>query len=521
MKRIFFVLLCVFLSIVLNAQWTSIINPSSYSTNAASIAMDSQGNVYSVGNVFISTVEKDNIIIVKYSNTGTVLWTVIYDNEGNTEKAAKAVLDSENNLIIVGTTSTPSNGEDILCLKYSPEGVLLKTYSFDGSASLNDRSVDVVIDENNNFYIGGISTSINQRNFILIKMNTELEKIWHKTHTLFYGADLRKIHYNQTTQQIAITGNYTDWENLYLASVVVYNSEGTKLYDKYYRTLENRSSLGFDVIIANDLSVYVCGYEANEETNVWDALLMKYNQDGDILWTKKVLSESLSAFFKSMLIDEAGNVFITGKNGTNAITAKYDTDGNQIWIKTHTCKFGFTINEAFESIKQSNDGNVFITVNNMPANGGGAMIVKYNINGEHQWTQYYNGSATGLDEPVGFCLDDNGNQFLLVNSRNSANYIDMTTIMFLNQSGQSSKLIDLENELCVYPNPANNHFCFNNVFCGNAIFKIYSADGRLIRQSVIQNDVEQLSLDGIPNGIYLVQFESENQNYSTKLSIQR
>ncbi|MDD2387093.1 MAG: T9SS type A sorting domain-containing protein [Bacteroidales bacterium] len=521
MKKIFFILLCSIFAIVMNAQWTSVINPSAYSTYGASIVMDNQGNIYSLGNVFVNTTEKENIIVVKYNNSGDTLWTRTYDNAGNSDKATKAAVDSENNLIIAGTTSTSANGDDVLCLKYSPNGELLNTFTFDGTAHLDDRAVDIVIDENNNYYIGGISTSTSQRNFILIKTNAELEKTWHKTHTLYYGADLRKIHYNQTNQQIAITGNYTDWEHYFLTALVVYNNEGTKIIDEYYRTLEERSSVGFDAIITNDLSVYVCGYEANEETNVNDALLMKYNQNGDVLWTKKVYSESIGAAFKSMIIDNAANVFITGKDGANAITAKYDTDGNQIWIESHTSKSSFSTNDTYESIKQSNDGSIFVTASNMPANGGGAMIIKYNESGQHQWTQYYNGSVTGLDEPVSFCLDENGNQFLLVNSRNSTNYINMVTVMFLNQSSQSSQISTKENNFCVYPNPANNYCYFNNIFSEDINLKIYSSEGKLIRQSVIKSDVEQFSLEGIPNGIYFIQFESGKQSYSTKLSVQK
>ena len=153
MKKIFFILLCSIFAIVVNAQWTSVINPSAYSTYGASIVMDNQGNIYSLGNVFVNTTEKENIIVVKYSNSGDTLWTRTYDNAGNSDKATKAAVDSENNLIIAGTTSTSANGDDVLCLKYSPNGELLNTFTFDGTAHLDDRAVDIVIDENNNYYI--------------------------------------------------------------------------------------------------------------------------------------------------------------------------------------------------------------------------------------------------------------------------------------------------------------------------------------------------------------------------------
>jgi hypothetical protein len=521
MKNIFLISFCIFLSFSVFAQWTSVINPSSYSTYGTDIILDNQGNIYSLGHVFVNSTEKEDVIIVKYTNTGTVLWTRIYGNSENSDKPSSAVIDADNNLIIVGTTTSSANGDDIMCLKYNSDGDLIKTYVFDGTAHLDDSGADIVIGESGNLYIGGTSRLVSQRAFVLIKTDSDLEEIWQKTYTLFYGADLRKIHFNSVTQNVAITGNYTDWENLYLTAVVVYDKDGEKIYDEYYRTLENRSSVAFDVIANNDNSIYVCGYEANEESNLWDALLLKYNSDGEVLWSKKVPAETLSAYFNSMIVDGSGNIYLNGMIGQHTITVKYDSEGNQSWLQTHTSKSGFSTVDTHESIKQSVDGDIFVTARNTAANGGGAMIVKYNNIGEHQWTQYYNGSTSQLDEPLSFCLDNSGNSYLIVNSRNSNYYFDMATVMFLNQSGQTSPLFGVNNNLNIYPNPAETHCVVENPNSINAILEIYSTDGKIVYKSEVGQGLNTISVQDLPSGMYFIQLKSDSELYSTKFLIQK
>ncbi|MDD3860546.1 MAG: T9SS type A sorting domain-containing protein, partial [Bacteroidales bacterium] len=414
-----------------------------------------------------------------------------------------------------------ANGNDILCLKYDVDGELTNTYVFDGTAHLDDSAVDILIGESGNIYIGGISRLVSQRAFVLIKTDSELEDIWQKTHTLYYGADLRKIHFNSTTQNIAITGNYTDWENLFLSAVVVYDKDGNKILDEYYRTLEDRSAVGFDVIANSDNSYYVCGYEANEETNLWDALLMKYDEAGEILWSKKVYAESSPAVFKSMITDNSGNIYITGMSGENAITVKYDLNGNQIWFQTHSSKLGFSTVDTHESIKQSIDGDIFITARNIPANGGGAMLVKYDGEGEHQWTQYYNGSATQLDEPLSFCLDDSGNSYMILNSRNASYYNDMLTVMFLNQDSQLSPMIKAKNDINVYPNPANSKFFIENPYEERKQIKIYSVEGKCVYQTVNSDEIICISVENLPAGLYFIELKNGNNSSCGKFVIEK
>ena len=521
MKKSILLFVSIFISVVIFAQWSSIINPSSYSTYGASIVIDNTGDIYSVGHVFVNSTNKEDIIIVKYNNSGSVLWTRTYDYAEDSDKAVKAIVDADNNLVIVATSSSSANGKNILGLKYTTTGDLVKTFVFDGTANLDDSAADIVMGENGNLYIGGTTRLVSQRAFVLIKVDSNLDQVWQKTHTLYYGADLRKLHFNQTNQNIAITGNYTDWENLYLTAIVVYDNEGIKIIDENYRTLENRSSVCFDVIANNDNSVYVCGYEANEDSNIWDALLMKYDANGDIIWSRKVNADGFPAYFKNMLIDDLGNIFVTGMNGENAIIAKFGSDGTQVWMQTHTSKSGFSTVDTYECIKQSSDGNIYVLARNTVANGGGAMIVKYNNVGEYQWTQFYNGSESQMDEPVNFCLDQNGSAFVIVNSRNSSYYFDMATLMLLNQDAQNVAQLSVNNSICVFPNPAINYFSIENPYTHDAKLEIYSAAGKLVFYSEISIGMSRILLDNFPVGIYFVKITTATEYASSKLIIKR
>lgn len=68
---------------------------------------------------------------------------------------------------------------------------------------------------------------------------------------------------------------------------------------------------------------------------------------------------------------------------------------------------------------------------------------------------------------------------------------------------------ELESGFIFYPNPANSTVRIEGIALDKAAYGVYSIDGQLLKQSVIEN--QQIDLAGMPNGILLVKIRSENQ----------
>ena len=503
------------------AQWTSVLNLTSSNTKGVFIAVDQQGNIYSAGNAFKNATEKDNYFLVKYSPTGDTLWTRNYNRSNENDQVAKIIVDKNNNVIVSGTSYSSTNAEDIVTLKYNSGGDLLDTNIFDGTNHLADKAVDIATDDDGNYYICGSSRLVAQTGYTLIKTNNNLERKWINTFTAYYGADPKSISFNQSSQQIAITGYLTDWENDYFIGTIVYDSSGTVIWENYFQQIEGFNAVGFDVHMNNDETVYVCGYETNASSNKWEAIPMKYNSSGDTLWTKKVSpGESSNSLFKSLITDNSGNIFVTGVKGDSVITAKYSSGGELVWLKQHAGKNSFSTEDTREIIKIDQNDDILVAARSYVSSGGGTMLIKYSPTGNHLWTKYYNGSPSEMDEPLTFDIDETSNAYVVINSRNSNFYFDMATVQFTPATNPTSiHKIPEKNLISIYPNPSQGIFYINEPINNTANYTIFSSDGRLVYSN--KTDKNRINIDHLPNGIYFLELKTENISKYSKLIIQK
>jgi hypothetical protein len=74
-----------------------------------------------------------------------------------------------------------------------------------------------------------------------------------------------------------------------------------------------------------------------------------------------------------------------------------------------------------------------------------------------------------------------------------------------------SEPIELVNEMqpIVYPNPGNGQFTIGGIN-QKSVIQVYNAIGQLVRNEVVQSDIEtlQINLNGEANGLYLIRIEN-------------
>ncbi|MBE9048656.1 SBBP repeat-containing protein, partial [Pleurocapsales cyanobacterium LEGE 10410] len=141
-----------------------------------------------------------------------------------------------------------------------------------------------------------------------------------------------------------------------------------------------------------------------------DIEISKYNSDGVLQWTQFLGTFSLDNSF-NLEVDDAGNVYLVGYTlddlggenagdltagsmpivSTDAWIAKYDTDGNQQWVK----QFGSNnYDEAF-AIVTDRDSNVYTsgwTLGDLGGENTGVYdvwVAKNDANGDQQWIDQF------------------------------------------------------------------------------------------------------------------------------------
>jgi hypothetical protein len=131
------------------------------------------GSVYLAG--FVGYGTPVDILTVKMSADGDTLWGRAYDGPGHGSDAANGIaVDNDGNAYVVGKIIGSGGSSDIVVLKYSPAGELLWDWIYDGSASGTDAPVGVLIDPDGNVCIGGYTRqSETSDDFTFIKLSPD------------------------------------------------------------------------------------------------------------------------------------------------------------------------------------------------------------------------------------------------------------------------------------------------------------------------------------------------------------
>jgi (2Fe-2S) ferredoxin len=178
-----------------------------------------------------------------------------------------------------------------------------------------------------------------------------------------------------------------------------------------------------DLIVDSIGNIYIAAYSyvtdaSNPALNSYDYLLLKYNSNGDLLWSKYYGGNAgYDDFPQSLKLDSSGNAYIAGYSwgvGTyaNYATVKYDANGNQMWAKRFSGGNGEILNE----VEVDAAGNVYVTGYSNRTSGGGSediVTIKYNAAGDQQWLNRYNSPTDDTDEGYGLEITATGDVLVL------------------------------------------------------------------------------------------------------------
>jgi len=243
---------------------------------ATSLAVDDAGNVYVTGYSYGSGTFED-YATVKYSSSGVQQWVARYNGPGNGDDIATSLaVDDAGNVYVTGTSDGSDTDYDYATIKYNSDGTELWVVRYDGPASGEEYASAIAIDDAGNVYVTGCSV-----------------------------------------------GSGTD--NDY--ATVKYSSAGTEQwvarYDGPINTYDNARAIAVD----DAGNVYVTGYSYGSGT-FEDYATIKYNSSGIEEWVARYDGPvSIYDWAYAMVVDDAGNVYVTGGGGGEYATVKYNSSG--------------------------------------------------------------------------------------------------------------------------------------------------------------------------------------------------
>ena len=410
-----------------------------YSTNT-----DDNGNVYITGSM-LGLNGFSNFCTIKYSQTGSMLWTKTYGSPGvGDDKAYAIIIDKDANVYVTGYSTVTGNIHNITTIKYNTSGTQkwASTYTSTGNSEANA----VIVDDKGNVYVCGFTTSpTGNINFITIKYNKDGNQQWANLYD--GGPHLDDKAYAivvDKTNNVYVTGYTTAVHSNHTSTdyiTIKYKPNGTQEWVASYNGTGNGDDKAYAITIDKFNNIYITG-SSTGSNNLTDCVTIKYNQNGDQRWLARYHGQGFGAGGNAITVDERTNIYVTGwinqSQGGNSdyLTIKYDSDGNQKWVKF----FNGTANndDIAKSITIDNQQNIYVTGSSKMNGPYGVFFhyatVKYNRSGTQQWAVTYTYNSYE-DDAYAIALDYHGNLIVTGASMSNPTNYDYATVQY-NSNGQ-------------------------------------------------------------------------------------
>jgi outer membrane protein assembly factor BamB len=331
---------------------------------AESMVVDSAGNAYTVGFTFVEVEQGlfvPRFLVVKYTPAGAREWVRTLATGSASAGASVAALDSEENLIVGGFAN---GSEDWMVLKYAPDGTLLWQRTYEANSWFLTEPADVAIDSSNAVYVTG-----------------------------YIGLD--------------------DYQTTGLALVKI-SAAGAIQWSRQYAGSTAEGAAGQGVAIDAEGNVYVAG-SAVVPNRASDALVVKYDADGTLVWTRTFGRTGLFIHdgFNRIAPLPTGGVVACGVFGSNSAAG---TDGAVVALSAGgDTRWADELDVAaeddlFNALAVAPDGSVTTGGSSEFApNDHDALIVRYAPDGARLWYTLFAGDGNGTDGIADLAVDSQGN----------------------------------------------------------------------------------------------------------------
>ena len=310
-----------------------------------------------------------------------------------------------------------------------------------------DYLSNVIETEDGNFILFGnsISTDIEglpnkgTRDMIILKYDKNGNMLWQKS----WGGNKSEVSNNVIETE---DGNFilfgdsesTDIEGLPNKGsndiiIFKYDKDGNMLWQKSWGG--NKIDVSNNAIETEDGSIILFGYSysidieglPNKGSN--DAIIIKYDKDGNMLWQKS-WGGSDRDYLINVLETEDGNFILFGRSSStdieglpnkgsrDMIILKYDKNGNMLWQKS----WGGNKSEVSNNVIETEDGNFILfgdsestDIEGLPNKGSNDIIIfKYDKDGNMLWQKSWGGNKSEVSNNV--IETEDGNFILFGNS---------------------------------------------------------------------------------------------------------
>jgi len=263
--------------------WTNRFNRAlSGNDQATAVAGDNAGNVFVTG-IAAGAVTGTDFATIKYTSTGVGAWTNYFSSPASNNDGAVAIaVDAAGNVIVTGYATRSATGVDFATVKYSNTGTALWTNFFNGTANGADRPAAVAVDSAGNVFVTGQSASqVNDVEFVTIGYASNTgERLWvNRYNGTVNGPDVPHAMAVDGNGNVFVTGQSIGSTSAEDFATIAYSGAGARLWVKRYNGLANGSDVPHALAVDNAGNVIVTGQSMNTHGDL-EFVTIKYTGFG-------------------------------------------------------------------------------------------------------------------------------------------------------------------------------------------------------------------------------------------------
>ncbi len=395
-----------------NLLFNIIYGSGKYYFSSNDIAIDNLGNILITGSGSGSGFW-DDFLTLKYNSSGTFQWA--RREPGNYSDYGKSIMvdNATNNLYITGSINNKIN-----TIKYNSNGAKIWLKEFTQPNINQSYGLKILISSSTQFYVSGSCNTDDGSQNVLIKYDSSGAIIWSK---LSNG--------NMKTSKIDISSNViiagklnqssgSGWDDYKL---IKYNSDGSTLWEKNYDNFTYAEDYATSSTIDADNNVYVTGY--SNSNNGREINTLKYSSNGSLLWIKKYNEQpTWDIISRKMRLDNLNNLYLSGTINSQMFIIKYNVNGDTVWTR----KFENGSWSALVDMQIDKMNNIYL----LGYTNGNILLTKYDLDGNLLWNREFNGTTNKSDYPYAMVIDRENNVIITGSTQDNSWYYDCVTIKY-------------------------------------------------------------------------------------------